>query len=101
LPTGRLVASELDFGGINFRNSYSDDGGNTWVASGLLSEMADTDRQWFAVGPVDPTTGKNRVYLLFHNLATGFANHNMWVHTSDDGGETFGAPIPTTLPGDE
>src|SRR4051794_33409424 len=32
-PSGRLVASELDAAGINFRLSYSDDGGKTWTAS--------------------------------------------------------------------
>ncbi len=100
-PGGRLVASELDFGGINFRNSYSDDGGESWTASSGLSMLADTDRQWFAVGPEDPTTGKNRIYMLWHNLASGFAVHNMYVQTSTDGGETFGPPVPTTLPGDQ
>jgi hypothetical protein len=57
--------------------------------------LLDTDRQWFAVGP------NNTVYLLWHNLFTGTANHNMWVQTSTDGGETFGPPVPVTHPGME
>jgi hypothetical protein len=89
--SGRLIASELDAGGINFRLSYSDDGGKTWTASSG-SELADTDRQWLATGP------GNRVYLLFHNLASGTVSHNMFVQTSTDGGASFGAPVPITLP---
>jgi hypothetical protein len=89
--SGRLIASELDFAGINFRLSYSDDGGKTWTPSSG-SELADTDRQWLATGP------GNRVYLLFHNLASGTVSHNMFVQTSTDGGASFGAPVPITLP---
>jgi hypothetical protein len=100
--TGRIVASELDFAGssgaINFRNSYSDDHGESWTQS-TGATFSDTDRQWFAVGPVDATTGKPRVYILWHNLLSGAASHNMWVQTSTDGGATFGPPVPTTLPG--
>ncbi len=92
---GRLVASELDTVGINFRNSYSDDGGKTWTASTGLSELVDTDRQWLATGP------NHRVYLMWHNLATGIAAHNMWVQTSDDDGASFGVPVPVTLPGSQ
>lgn len=99
LPTGRIIGSELDFAGINFVTGYSDDGGKTWVQSGGMLP-ADTDRQWLAYGPNDKTTGKPRVYLLFHNLLSGSGNHNMYVQTSTDGGATFGLPVPTTLPGD-
>ena len=53
--TGRLVASELDFTGINFITAYSDDKGATWKSS-TGTTYADTDRQWFAVGPDDATT---------------------------------------------
>lgn len=101
--TGRLIGSELDFAGpgaITFVTSYSDDRGATWTRStGQLP--ADTDRQWYAVGPDDPTTHQPRVYLLFHNLASGTVSHNMFVSTSTDNGATFGAPVPTTLPGDQ
>ena len=97
LPTGRIVETELDFGGINFRTGYSDDGGATWTAS-LGTTLADTDRPWLAA---DPAPGSNKVYLLFHNLASGSASHNMFVETSTDGGATFGPPVPVTLPGSQ
>ena len=98
--TGRIIANELDFGGINFRTSYSDDGGKTWTASSGTRD-ADMDRQWLAAGPDDPTTHQPTVYLLFHNLFSGTATHNMWVMRSSDNGASFGPPIPVTLPGSE
>lgn len=99
---GRLIAVELDSVVINFRISYSDDGGVTWTAAGTApidtnaapgGELADQDRPWLATGPGD------RAYLLFHNLASGTVNHNMYVATSTDDGADFGAPIPVTTPG--
>ncbi|MEA2271911.1 MAG: repeat-like domain, partial [Solirubrobacteraceae bacterium] len=87
---GRLLASELDLAGINFPTSYSDDGGQTWTAALGSTNLVDQDRQWFAFGPDDPSTGKPRAYLLYHNLGSGAIQHNMWVATSTDGGETFG-----------
>src|SRR5438105_2016473 len=97
LPSGRIVETELDFGGINFRTQYSDDGGKTWTES-VGTTFADTDRPWLAA---DPAPLSNRVYMLFHNLASGTATHNMFVQTSTDGGATFGPPVPTTLPGSQ
>ena len=99
-PTGRLIASELDFGGVNFRTAYSDDRGKTWTAS-TGTTYADTDRQWLAVGPKDAQTHQYRVYLLFHNLLSGTAQHNMFVATSTDGGKTFGTPVPVSIPGQQ
>jgi hypothetical protein len=101
LPTGRIIASELDTAGVNFPTSYSDDGGKTWTASAGATQLADQDRQWFAHGPEDPQTHEYPVYLLYHNLASGQAQHNMFVSTSTDSGETFGPPVPITLPGDD
>ncbi|HEX8122093.1 MAG TPA: sialidase family protein [Solirubrobacteraceae bacterium] len=101
MRTGRILESELDYGGINFPSAVTDDGGKTWKETQGSNRLADQDRQWFAVGPDDPETGKPRVYLLYHNLASGFAQHNMWVATSTDGGETFGPPVPTTVPGQQ
>jgi BNR repeat protein len=101
LPTGRIIASELDTAGINFPTSYSDDGGNTWTLSQGATQLADQDRQWFAHGPLNKQTHEYPVYLLYHNLATGQAQHNMFVSTSTDSGETFGPPIPITLPGED
>jgi hypothetical protein len=101
LPSGRIIASELDTAGINFPTSYSDDKGKTWTASKGATQLADQDRQWFAYGPKDKSTGQYPVYLLFHNLASGQAQHNMFVSTSTDSGATFGPPIPITLPGED
>jgi hypothetical protein len=101
MHTGRLLATELDYAGLNFPSSYSDDGGKTWTPSVGSDRLVDQDRQWFAVGPDDPTTHQPRVYLLYHNFASGLASHNMWVATSSDGGATFGPPVPITLPGSD
>ena len=98
--TGRVITSELDYGGINFRTMFSDDGGKSWTES-TGNTYADTDRQWYAVGPNDPQTHKPRVYLLFHNLLSGVAQHNMWVATSTDGGASFGPPVPVATPGQQ
>src|SRR4051812_20794464 len=100
LPSGRIIASELDDAGINFPTSYSDDGGKTWTQSVGATQLADQDRQWFAHGPKDPKTGQYPVYLLYHNLASGQAQHNMFVSKSTDSGATFGVPVPITLPGE-
>ena len=94
---GRLIASELDTTGLNFRTSYSDDQGTTWTASTGLgvftgTGFVDQDRQWLATGP------NHRVYMLFHNLGSGTISHNMYVLTSSDDGASFGAPIPVTNP---
>jgi hypothetical protein len=94
LPSGRIITSELDFAGINFINTYTDDRGETWQSS-VGATFADTDRQWFAVGP------NNTVYLLWHNLLSGTLQHQMWVQTSTDGGATFLPPVPVTHPGME
>jgi hypothetical protein len=97
MPTGRVLTSELDFSGINFVTSYSDDQGETWKPSSG-QQLADTDRQWFAVGPPLPGADQPRVYLLFHNLLSGTAQHNMFVSTSVDGGASFGPPVPVATP---
>jgi hypothetical protein len=99
MNTGRILASELDEAGLNFPSSITDDGGKTWTETKGSTELADQDRQWFAVGPNDATTGLPTVYLLYHNLGSGTASHNMWVSKSVDGGANFGPPIPTTVPG--
>jgi hypothetical protein len=97
LPSGRVLTSELDFAGINFITHYSDDQGKTWVQS-QGTTYADTDRQWFAVGPRFPGEEQARVYLLFHNLLSGTLQHNMFVATSHDGGQSFGVPVPVATP---
>jgi hypothetical protein len=99
--TGRLVVAELDSGGLNIVVSYSDDGGATWTLSTGADRLVDQDRPWLAVGPDDPGTHQPRVYLLFHQLFSGNVTQNMYVETSTDGGASFGAPIPLTVPGSD
>jgi hypothetical protein len=41
------------------------------------------------------------MYLLFHNLASGLAQHEMFVATSKDGGATFDPPVPIAMPGEQ
>ena len=97
--TGRVVAAELSGAGFSVRIFYSDDGGATWQTS-LGPALLDQDRPWLAVGPDDPGTGAPRVYLLFHNVVAGSIVMDMFVSTSRDGGASFDAPVPVTLPGD-
>jgi hypothetical protein len=92
LPGGRIIATELDYVGINFVVAYSDDYGKTWTET-AGARTGDTDRQWLAPGP------GHHVYLMYHNLASGAGNHNMYVQTSTDDGASFGPPVPITLPG--
>jgi hypothetical protein len=92
--SGRIVAIELDSAGLNFVTAYSDDGGASWQQS-TGATAADQDRPWLAAGP------GNRMYLLFHNLASGAAQHEMFVSTSRDGGATFDPPVPIAMPGEQ
>ncbi len=104
LPTGRVLVSELDYAGLNFPTAVSDDNGQTWQNSNGSTTLVDQDRQWFAVGPVpkgSPAGTQPPVYLLYHNLGSGVAQHNMWVATSTDGGLTFGVPVPIAQPGSD
>lgn len=98
MPDGRVLSSELDYAGLNFPSGYTDDQGGSWKSTNGSNMLADEDRQWFAVGPNDKTTGKPTVYLLYHNLGSGTAQHNMYVAKSTDGGANFGAPVPTAQP---
>jgi hypothetical protein len=92
--SGRLVATELDSAGLTFVTAYSDDGGASWTPSSGVA-TADQDRPWLAAGP------GNRMYLLYHNLATGIAQHEMFVATSKDGGASFEPPVPIAMPGEQ
>jgi hypothetical protein len=98
--TGRVIATELDGAGVSFVTAYSDDRGRTWTPVQGTS-IADTDRPWLAVGPDDASTRQPRVYLFWHNLVSGVAQHLMNVQTSTDGGASFGAPVPVALPGSQ
>src|SRR3954470_15793053 len=48
LPTGRVIASELDTAGINFPGAVTDDRGKTWQQSTGSNTLGDQDRQWLA-----------------------------------------------------
>ena len=98
--TGRVIATELDGAGLSFVTAYTDDRGRTWTAVQGTS-IADSDRPWFAVGPDDPASHQPRVFLFWHNLVTGIAQHLMNVQTSTDGGASFGPPVPVALPGSQ
>jgi hypothetical protein len=100
-PDGRVLTSIIgsdSSGASGLIIHYSDDGGKTWTES-KGNVFPDQDRQWLAVGPKDSATGKYVVYMLWHNLLSGAANHEMFVSTSKDGGATFGPPVPITPPG--
>ena len=97
--TGRLIAILLDYApAITFHIFYSDDQGASWHPTLLNPGIADSDRPWLAVGPDDPSTHLPRVYLLYHNLASGTVTHNMFVSTSSDNGASFGPPVGVTSP---
>src|SRR3954447_14392549 len=51
LPTGRVIASELDTAGINFPSAVSDDRGKTWQQSTGSNTLADQDRQRLLARP--------------------------------------------------
>src|SRR5947209_7042474 len=70
MPTGRILASELDTAGLNFPTGTSDDGGKTWTES-IGPRLADQDRQWFASGQP-----------LEFNIVNAT---RVWVATSPDG----------------
>ncbi|MHB8606126.1 MAG: sialidase family protein [Thermoplasmatota archaeon] len=97
-PTGRVFAGIID--GLGLDIQYTDDGGRTWTAS-HGQKVEDQDREWLAVGGKDSVTGGYDVYMLWHNLGSGTADHEMFVSTSRDNGATFGPPIPTTPPGSQ
>src|SRR3954454_16764969 len=51
LPTGRIIASELDDAGVNSPTSYSGNNGKPWTSSVGATQPADQDRECFACGP--------------------------------------------------
>jgi hypothetical protein len=73
----------------------SRDDGATWNPdrSGLPSPNSiDSDRQWYAVDPVNPGV----VYFNWHDLA----GPNIWIIKSTDYGSTWGAPVPVSATAD-
>src|SRR2546423_1321230 len=71
---------------------------------GARRDTPNRARRGFAAGPLPKAAGPDAqppVYLLYHNFASGIPQHNMWVATSNDGGMTFGPPVPTAQPGSD
>src|SRR4051794_25673564 len=74
LPTGRILASELDYGGLTSPPSSPDEGGKRGPRSRGPPHPPAQARQWFAVGPVpkgSPAGTQPPVYFLYHNFASG------------------------------
>ena len=69
----------------NITSSTSLDGGDTFVATPVSDPVPVNDRQWNAA------YGANTLYLSWRSLNTG---NQLFCARSDDGGLTFGAPIP-------
>ncbi len=74
------------------------DKGETWpqVGSSLLSDSNSTsnplfvDRQWLdAWIPPGKTTNEAQAYIMYHD----FVPSQIWVHSSSDGGRTWGLPV--------
>lgn len=91
--SGRVVASELDARPQlpAVTAGYTDDLGGTWHPS--VGIPVDIDRQWLASGPGET------VYLIWHDFYSGLIAHDVFIQTSTDGGQTFGAPVPIFTPG--
>src|SRR4051812_33485245 len=76
------------------------DQGTTWPQRGVGPDGEDStgnpflvDRQWTdAWIPPGKTTNDARVYLQYHDWAPS----QVWVTTSQDGGRTFGMPVPVS-----
>jgi hypothetical protein len=99
LPTGRVLASVINGTGVAMDIHYTDDNGTTWKTS-TGQQLQDQDRQWLAYGPKN-SDGSYDVYMLWHNLASGAAQHFMFVTASHDSGATFGAPVSIAPPGSQ
>lgn len=69
----------------NITSSTSLDGGDTFVATPVSDPVPVNDRQWNAA------YGANTLYLSWRSLNTG---NQLFCARSDNGGLTFGAPIP-------
>jgi hypothetical protein len=91
--TGRVFAAELSATSPTCKISYSDDDGNTWVASpGTLG--SGIDHETMGGGPYHaPLVGTpayaNAVYYCSQDLVAAFCLR------SDDGGATWGPPVDT------
>lgn len=92
LPSGRVLASVINGSGVSLDIHYTDDNGTTWKTS-TGQQLQDQDREWLAYGPKN-ADGSYDVSMLWHNLASGAAQHEMFVSTSHDSGATFGPPVP-------
>ncbi|HEX9712495.1 MAG TPA: sialidase family protein [Actinomycetota bacterium] len=63
-PNGQRVYY-LDLWAGSNSISVSEDNGETWVIGTPFTSLPLSDRQWIALGPVDPLTGLDTVYVLY------------------------------------
>jgi hypothetical protein len=95
--TGRVFSGELTLVSPTCKTSYSDDDGQTWVATQGSGFASGIDHETIGGGPFHapltrpagvPGLYPNAVYYCSQDLETAFCSR------SDDGGLTFGPSIP-------
>lgn len=80
-PGGRVYFLDL-WGGSN-SIAYSPDNGTTWTRGTPFTTLPLTDRQWLAVGPRDPVTGLDTIYVGYQLIQPP---STVWISRSSDGG---------------
>lgn len=95
--TGRVFAAELTLVSPTCKTSFSDDDGQTWVASNGSGIASGVDHETIGGGPFHapltrptnvPGLYPNAVYYCSQDIETAFCSR------SDDGGITFGPSVP-------
>lgn len=80
-PGGRVYFLDL-WGGSNSL-TYSPDNGTTWTRGTPFTTLPLTDRQWIAVGPRDPQTDLDTIYVVYQLIQPP---SSVWLARSSDGG---------------
>jgi hypothetical protein len=80
-PGGRVYFLDL-WGGSN-SIAFSPDNGQTWTRGTPCTTLPLTDRQWLAVGPRDPITGNDTLYVGYQLIQPP---STVWISRSSDGG---------------
>ncbi|HVL33087.1 MAG TPA: sialidase family protein, partial [Actinomycetota bacterium] len=71
--------------------TISEDGGQTWTTGTPFTSLPLSDRQWIALGPQDPLTGLDTVYVLYALIQDP---RQVMLARSRTGGLTWDAHIP-------